>query len=124
MEEEILLGRVNRAVEKSLGVSLTSDVRIYGKQEYLDNLAKAHPNSYLGILEEVSGVILKEPDYACYDEEENIFYFMETYWKNGSLVGVEAKVVPEGKQKRWVFHSLRTIPSSWDRNYIKIRKRG
>lgn len=124
MEEEILLGRVNRAVEKSLGVSLTSDVRIYGKQEYLDNLAKAHPNSYLGILEEVSAVILKEPDYACYDEEENIFYFMETYWKNGSLVGVEAKVVPEGKQKRWVFHSLRTIPSPWDRNYIKIRKRG
>lgn len=123
MEEEILLGRVNRAVEKSLGLSLTSDVRIYGKQEHLDNLAKAHPGSYLGILDEVSGVILKWPDYVCYDEKENVFYFMETYWKNGALVGVEVKVTQEGKPKKWVFHSLRTIKMPWDRDYTKIRKR-
>ncbi len=123
MEEEILLGRVNRAVEKSLGLSLTSDVRIYGRQEHLDNLAKAYPNSYLGILEEISGVILKEPDYVCYDEAQSIFYFMETYWKNGALTGVEVKVTQEGKPKKWVFHSLRTIRNPWDRNYTKIKKR-
>lgn len=123
MEEEILLGRVNRAVEKNLGLSLTSDVRIYGKREYLDGLARAYPKSYLGILNEISDVILKEPDYVCYDEKENAFYFMETYWKNGSLAGVEVKVVQEGKPKKWVFHSLRTIPSPWDRKYTKIRKK-
>lgn len=123
MEEKMVLGRVNRAVEKTLGLSLTSDVRIYGRQEHLDRLAKACPNSYLGILEEISGVILKEPDYVCYDETENAFYFMETYWKNGVLAGVEVKVSQEGKPKKWVFHSLRTIRNPWDRNYMKIKKR-
>ena len=122
MEEEILLGRINRAVEKSLGLSLTSDVRIYGRGEYLDNLAKAHPNSYLRILEEISGVILKNPDYVCYSEDENVFYFLETYWRNGALAGVEAKVIQEGKRKRWVFHSLRRIAVPWDRDYVRVRK--
>lgn len=123
MEEDILLGRVNRLVEKNLGLSLTTDVRIFGRKEHLDNLAKSHPNSYLGILDEVSDVILKDPDYVCFDEAEGVFYFMETYWKNGALTGVEVKVTHEGKPKRWVFHSLRAIRNPWDRNYVKIRKK-
>ena len=122
MEEEILLGRINRAVEKGLGLSLTSDVRIYGKQAYLDELARVYPRSYLSVLDELKETILKKPDFVCYDETSDLFYFLEVYWKNGGLIGLEACIVHEGKAKRWFFRSLKKISSLWDRNYIRIRR--
>lgn len=106
MEEEMQLGRITRAVERSLNLSLVSDVRVYGKEKYLDRLAREYPNSYLPMLEEIRNNAMKNPDFAYFNEEKEEFSLLKIYCKKGSFSYWRILLVHEGKPKKWYFASF------------------
>ena len=58
MENEPLrIGRVTRATERTLGISLTGSVMIYIENEMLDSLAEKHPDTYLTHIQEIGAVL-------------------------------------------------------------------
>ncbi len=118
--EEIAIGRINRAVERSLGLSLTGDVKVYGKEGFLDELAYAYPSSYLAMIEEIKGKILKKPDFAFYDEGMDCFYLAKVYCKNGLFSFWEARIVHVGTPKRWEIDFFGKMGSEKKRSYIRV----
>ena len=122
MEEEIQLGRITRAVEKSLNLSLTSDVRVYGKQKYLDDLAEKYPNSYLAMLEEVRNNALKMPDFVYFDEAKQEFRMIKIYCKNGIFSFWEVLLVHEGSPKKWYFASFGPYEIKMKRPFVRVGK--
>lgn len=72
MEENgIRLGRITSEAEKTLGISFTSDVGIYADQVSLDRMARAHPDSYLSLLEKAKKVI-RTPDFVRSIDKDSI----------------------------------------------------
>ncbi len=120
MEEEVVLGRINRAVEKTLGISLTGDVHVYGTQAFLDGLAFSYPSCYLPMLEEIKATILKKPDFAFYDETSDHFYLVKTYCKKGVFSFWQAEIVHEGVPKRWELSSFSKTNNAERLNYVRV----
>lgn len=120
MEEEIVLGRINRAVEKSLGISLTGDVHVYGAQAFLDDLAFSYPSCYLAMLEEIKATVLKKPDFAFYDEMNDNFYLVKTYCKKGVFSFWQAKIIHEGVPNRWELCSFDKTNNTDGLNYVRV----
>lgn len=108
-DDAILLGRINRAVEKALSISLASDVHVYCLNSDLDKLASAYPTRYLAIIEQLREAVFKHPDFAYFEEKTRTFYLAELYFQKGRFVPVIAKIVPEGKPSRWCFKEI--LPS-------------
>ncbi len=120
MEEEIVLGRINRAVEKSLGIGLTGDVHVYGTRTLLDGLASSYPSCYLAILEEIKHGVFKKPDYAFYDEPNDRFYLVKTYCKKGVFSFWKASIVHKGVPKRWELSSFGKTVNRERINYVRV----
>jgi hypothetical protein len=93
-EEPVKIGRINKATEKALGLSLGENIWVYVTSVDLDTMAKKWPEAYLSRLHE-AGTIAKEPDYAAYRKEGNILYLVKEYLKNGSFVKVLLEIVGE-----------------------------
>lgn len=93
--EPIKIGRVNRLVERTLGISLNGDVNVYVKEDYVASIAKARPTEYLHFLEELTD-ILKKPDFVSFHIENETFIYAKTFIKDGAVVLVCIKVKREG----------------------------
>lgn len=107
-EGAIKLGRINRACEKALGLSLVSDVNVYMGSLELDQLAASRPNDYLQTIEEI-GTIIKKPDYIRYDENKDEFIFLREYIQNGSFVKVAVRLSHIGCPKKWQFKKMHCL---------------
>ena len=101
--EPIKVGRIARAIERALDISLTGEVAIYMKEEEINAMAAKRPSSYLKQLEEI-GSILKNPDFVCFDAEKETFVFTRSYIREGILNMVYLKV--KRLQQRWYVHGI------------------
>lgn len=90
-QEPIKVGRIARAIERALGLSLTGEVAIYMSAQEVDALAAKRPSTYLRQLEEV-GSIIKNPDFVCFDAPSETFSFTRSYIREGVLNMVYVKV--------------------------------
>lgn len=118
---EIALGRINRAVERGLGLSLTGDVKVYGGGGFLDELAYVYPSCYLTMVEEIKNGVLKKPDFAFYDEKRECFHLMRVYCKNGFLSFWEARIVHVGVPKRWEIDFFGKTKNENRLGYVRIQ---
>lgn len=99
------IGRINRAEEEAMEVSLPSDVFIYMDEKTLDDLAKNNKERYLRILEEM-GELIKKPDFVRFGKEDDSIIFLKTYIKKGEFVNEALKIKQKGEPKKWCFESL------------------
>jgi hypothetical protein len=95
--ESVKLGRINRAVEKALGVDLGENVWIYMDEGDLDKMAAKWPSVYLARLEEASKII-KTPDYASYVPEKKTLFLIKEYLRDGEFTKVALEIE---KDKDW-----------------------
>ncbi|MFA6620613.1 MAG: hypothetical protein WCS90_05755 [Bacilli bacterium] len=123
-KESVKLGRINRAVEKALGVDLGEDIWISMDAADLDKMAAKWPNVYLSRLEEASKII-KTPDYAAYSAAKKTLFLIKEYLRNGEF----SKVVLEiEKDKGWhlkvisVLNALKTQEIDQDGGIKRIEK--
>lgn len=106
-EGPIKVGRINRAIEKTVGADLGEDVAVYLEEEELNALVKKKPDSYLKAIEE-EAVIIKKPDYACYSKEEESLFLFRQYLSPNGFVNI-ALVIK--KEERWKIAGLFPINS-------------
>ena len=104
-EKDIKIGRVNRGVERVLGLALASDVSVWMKEEDLNRLAKEKPDSYLKTIEGIQD-ILKVPDFVSYDDAEDCLFYVKEFFHNGRFRKVLVVVKHEGTPKAWVFSRM------------------
>lgn len=97
---EIRLGKISKRIEKSLSLSLTSEVGVYVDESFLDSLAKTYPDRYLEILENIGKEILKSPDFAAFNQKEEEFHLLKIYCKNGVFSLWEICLKHLGRPKR------------------------
>ena len=103
--QSIKVGRIARAIERALGLSLTGEVAIYMRDKDLNKLARKRPTSYLRQIEEI-GVIIKNPDFVCFSTENEEFVFAKGYVRDGQLSLVFVRV-KRGKM-RWYVEGIET----------------
>jgi len=101
-KEPIKLGRINKACEKALGLSLTSEVAVYMEEDDLNRLAIARPHDYLKTLEEI-GAIIKRPDYVRFEKDKEEITYLKEYLQEGAFVKVAVCLSHCGTPKRWRF---------------------
>jgi hypothetical protein len=89
--ESVKLGRINRAIEKALGVDLGENVWIYMEQDDLDQMASKWPSVYLSRLEEASKII-KTPDYASYAPKKKTLFLIKEYLREGEFTKVALEI--------------------------------
>ena len=112
MENEPLrIGRVTRATERTLGISLTGSVMIYIENEMLDSLAERHPDTYLTHIQEI-GAILKNPDFVAFAPEEERFIYARLYFKDGRFTMVYVTVKKTGRPSRWTYQGIASSPAT------------
>jgi hypothetical protein len=122
--EAVKLGRINRAVEKALGVDLGNDVWIYMDEEDLDKMVAKWPSAYLARLEEASKII-KTPDYAAYSPSKKTLFLIKEYLRDGEFSKVALEIE---KDKDWhlkliyVLNALRTQEIDHDGGIKRIEK--
>jgi hypothetical protein len=95
--ESVKLGRINRAIEKALGVDLGENVWIYMDQADLDKMASKWPSVYLARLEEASKII-KTPDYASYAPKKKTLFLIKEYLREGEFTKVALEIEQD---KEW-----------------------
>lgn len=103
--QPIKVGRIARAIERALGLSLTGEVAIYMRDKDLNALAAKRPTSYLRQIEEI-GAILKNPDFVCFASETEEFSFVKGYIREGQLSLVFVRV--KRWQTRWYVEGIET----------------
>ena len=103
--ESIRIGRISRAMERALGLSLPSDVNIYMTGKDLDALAKKRPDSYLKAVSEIA-FICKQPDFVSFDEAKQRFYFLRLYFKNEVFSAVWITVSLQGSPQKWRYETI------------------
>lgn len=101
----IKIGRISLAVERALGVSLTSDVGIYMEEGDLNALAAARPANYLELIDEIAK-ITKSPDFVHYQQQEEVIEFVRFYFKAGKFQMVSVYAAHCGKPKRWHYRNM------------------
>jgi len=122
--ESVKLGRINRAVEKALGVDLGANVWIYMDEADLDKMAVKWPNVYLARLEEASRII-KTPDYAAYSATKKTLFLIKEYLRDGEFSKVALEIE---KDKDWhlkviyVLNALKTQEIDQDGGIRRIEK--
>ena len=102
-QEPIKVGRIARAIERALGLSLTGEVAIYMSAADVDALASKRPGTYLKQLEEV-GSILKNPEFVCFDQASETFSYTRSYIREGHLNMVYVRV--RRRQMRWYVEAI------------------
>lgn len=97
----IKLGKIGKAVESKMDVSLASDVNIYLLEAMANAFAQEYPDSYLTLIEEISNVIRK-PDAISFDQKKEELHFVRLYAQYGQLFLLDASVARRGSPRRWV----------------------
>ncbi len=106
MEQEPLrIGRVARATERALGLSLSGEVAIYMEGRDLDRFSQKRPNDYLSYIQEI-GAILKNPDFVSFNAEEERFVYLKNYYKNGTFTPVFVFIHKKGTPRRFFFQKM------------------
>jgi hypothetical protein len=106
--EPVKLGRINRAVEKAIGVDLGEDVWIYMKAADVDEMAEKWPSAYLARLSEASRII-KKPDYAAYQQEKKTLFLIKEYLKEGEFTKVALEIEHEGQWHLKLIYALNAL---------------
>lgn len=106
--QPIRIGRIARATERALNLSLTGEVNIYMDTKELDALAAKRPNDYLKVLEEI-GQIIHDPDFVSFNREEQTIRYVKFYYKEGALSAVAVNVKKKGRPSKWRYESLSTL---------------
>ena len=92
--EPLKVGRINRATERALDISLSGDVNIYLREEQLNDIASKRPDTYLAYIEELSS-ILRKPDFVSFDSERQSFFYCRAYAQSGAVQLVFLEVTHE-----------------------------
>ena len=101
----IKLGRIGKAVESKMGVSLANDVSIYLHSTMADAYAREYPESYLSLFEEVSEMIRK-PDAVCFDIKKELLSFVRLLPREGELFLLRVAVAHIGAPQKWVVSQI------------------
>lgn len=104
-QENLKLGRINRAIEKALEVNFETDVWIYVEGPDLDRMAAKWPSLYLTRLEEASKII-RNPDYASYHPENKILFLIKEYLREGKFIKVFLEIE---KTEEWHLKSISVL---------------
>jgi hypothetical protein len=107
-QEPVKLGRIARAVEKSLGVDFGEDVWIYILAEDLDKMAAKWPSIYLARISEASRII-KKSDYVAYEEKSKTLYMIKEYFRDGEFTKVVLEVVNDGQWHLKAMYALNAL---------------
>lgn len=100
-EDSLKIGRINRATERALGISLSGDVNIYMSNEELDKIAAKRPHDYLRYTQEIT-TILKTPDFVSFDIGPQSFYFGRFYPQEDRFSWVLVEVKQIGHVYRFI----------------------
>lgn len=96
----IKLGRIGKAVEAKMGVSLANDVSIYLHEALANSFARDYPESYLSLIEEISR-ILHKPDAVGYDSKSDEIHYLSLFSQCGELFLLEVIVAHTGNPQKW-----------------------
>ena len=103
--EPIRIGRISRAVERGLRISLTGDVTVYLPSNEADTLAKAHPNTYLRLIEGITEII-RSPDFVHFDAEQRQMNFIRFYDKGMRFIAMTVRIKHRGRPSRWQYEAI------------------
>ena len=106
--EPIRIGRIARATERALGLSLTGEVGIFMNAKDLDALASKRPNDYLKVLEEI-GQIIHDPDFVSFDDKKESIRYVKFYFKEGAFSAVAVGIKKSGRPAKWRYENLLTV---------------
>ena len=106
--QPIRIGRIARATERALSLSLTGEVNIYMEAKELDALAAKRPNDYLKVLEEI-GQMIHDPDFVSFHRESQSIQYVKFYYKEGALSAVCVTIKKKGRPSKWRYESLMTL---------------
>ncbi len=107
-EFPLKIGRVTRAVEVALNLSLASDVHVYMRKEDVEALIAARPNGYLAMLSEVSEA-LKKPDFVSFDAKAKRFYYIRFYFQGVHLKAACILIRQLGEPRKWHYEKMSAI---------------
>jgi len=97
----IKIGRVTTSIEDAFNSYHAFSPTIYYSESSLNALAKAHPDNYLKIVQEI-GRILEKPDLICNNKKELYFVFFRLYANEQGFRVLGVKVMLNGHPNRWI----------------------
>jgi hypothetical protein len=106
--ENVKLGRINRAVEKALEQDFGDDVWIYMAAKDVDAMAAKWPSVYLSRLSEAARII-KHPDYASYAPKKKTLYLIKEYFKEGEFSKVALEITNEAGWYLKIIYALNPL---------------